>query len=435
MPVDSLAFANVLFNSLIFLSAGIACAFLMMDALFERRHSPVLFFAYFFVKMLVVALFDALSFFGINGQELQAFGEILIALFGVVAYLVLYYTWDSGIVKLGLISIAADLLTGLAMVLSVSIFSLVDGVGALQYVGYINTLTFVRPVLIVATFVVLVQFLNPVFRAIVQHDFRHEWVFAVLIFVNILFGATSRITIGCDETLWLFAGPLALSAFVLPVLLVFMLSEWRRVRRQREYLSNSRAIMAACDAELHSQSLFLEKSRAMLDGLHMRIEQVESGGVRDDLRGHLDALLSTCDRLRFGTYSDIPALDVVLLDYEKRFDELGLRVKYRISPLDSDGERVALAAQALLDWAYRVCVRSAHASSMRNRTVAAAPTVDFRAFRRVNQLFLEARVSLGDGRVPYMRASDRLPLVGTVVRKWSEDGTLGIRLLLEEVGA
>ena len=71
---------------------------------------------------------------------------------------------------------------------------------------------------------------------------------------------------------------------------------------------------------------------------------------------------------------------------------------------------------------------------MRNREALAAPTVGFRAFRRVNQLFLEAKVSLGGGRVPYMRVSDRLPMAG-VVRRWRDDDTLGIRLLLEEVGA
>ena len=435
MPVDSLAFANVLFNSLIFLSSGIVCAFLMMDTFFDRRHAPVLFFAYFLLKMLVVALFDALSFFGISGQDLQTFGEVLIALFGAGAYLMVYYTWDAGVAKLGLISIATDLLAGLAMVLVVSFFSWACDVDAFQYIGYIDFLTFAQPVLIVATFLVLMQLLKPVFRAIAQHDFKHEWAFTVLIFSNILFGATSRITVGRDEALWFFAGPLALAVCVLPVLILFMSSEWRRVRRQREYLARSKAIMAACDAELRSQSFFLENSRAMLDGLRKRIEQVEVGGARDDLRVHLHALLSTCDRLRFGTYSDIPALDVVLLDYEKRFEGLGLRAKYRIAPLDSDGERVALAAQALLDWAYRVCVRSARIADKRNRTFEVAPTVDFRVFRRVNQLFFEARVSVGGGRVPYMRASDKLPMVGTVVRKWSESGTLGMRLLLEEGGA
>ena len=434
MPVDPLAFANVFLNSSIFLSAGIVCAFLMMDTFFERRHPIVLFLAYFIAKMQVVALFDALAFFGISGQELQAFGDILIALFGVGAYLVNYYTWDAGVAKLGLISIATDLLAGLSMVLAVTFFSWAFGLDGFQYVGYIDPLTFLQPMLTVAVFVVGMQLLKPVFRAIAQHDFRHEWAFAILIFANILFGATSRITIGRDETLWFFSGPIALAVCVLPVLILFMLSEWRRVRRQREYLTRTREIMVACDEELRSQSLFLEDSRAMLDGLRKRIEWVGSGSDRDDLRGHLDDLLQACDRLRYGTYSDNPALDVVLVDYEQRFNEMGLRAKYRISPLDSEGERVALAAQALLDWAYRVCARSANASSMRNREALAAPTVGFRAFRRVNQLFLEAKVSLGGGRVPYMRVSDRLPMAG-VVRRWRDDDTLGIRLLLEEVGA
>ena len=56
MPVDPLAFANVFLNSSIFLSAGIVCAFLMMDTFFERRHPIVLFLAYFIAKMQVVEI-------------------------------------------------------------------------------------------------------------------------------------------------------------------------------------------------------------------------------------------------------------------------------------------------------------------------------------------------------------------------------------------
>ncbi|MDO4533030.1 MAG: hypothetical protein Q4C36_04840 [Coriobacteriia bacterium] len=429
-----MAFANVFFNSLIILFAGIACAFLVMNTLFERRHSLVLFFAYFITKMQVVALFDVLAFFGMSGQELQTFSEILIALFGVGSLPVNYYTWDASVVKLGLISIAADFFVGLSMAFSAQFLSWAFGVDVFQYVGYIDLLTFLQPMLSAAAFIAIMQLSKPVFRAIAQHDFRYERAFAIPILASILIGATSRITIGRDEMLWLFAAPLALSACVLPVLLLFMFSEWRRVRRQREYLMRTREIMVACDEELRSQSLFLENSRTMLDGLRKRIEWVGSSSSRGDLQDHLDSLLQACDRLRYGTYSDNPALDVVLMDYERRFSEMGLRAKYRVSPLDSEGERVALAAQALLDWAYRVCARSASASSTRSRELPAAPTVGFRAFRRVNQVFLEAKVSLGGGRVPYMRVSDRLPMAG-VVRRWRDGDTLGIRLLLEEVDA
>ena len=436
VAVDPLAFANVFLNSMLLLLGGIACAYLTMSAFFRPRHSLVVFWVYFLLKMSVVALYDTLAFFGMVGPEALDFGEVLIALFGIFVYIVVYYTWDSSFVKIGLISVAADLLSGLAMALVFVVLALLRG-GDLQfdYVGYIDIYSFIRPIGMVSLFWVLLQVAKPIGRELVEREYKHERVFLVLIFVGIVLAATARMTLAQGDDMRLFFGPLALSLFLIPAIAWYVAYEWRRVRRERAYLARSKAIMAQCDEALRNQSSFLAGSRTTLDGLRERITQVEAIGTREDLQHHLDELLLLCDQLRFGTYSDNPALDVVLLGYEHRFNEAGLETHYRISPLDCGGERVALAAQALLDWAFKAYERSAATVKWDKRAVGTASTVGFRAFRRANQLFLEVKLSIGEGRVPHMRTSDRLPTAGAVVNEWREGNTLGLRLLVEDVAA
>jgi hypothetical protein len=222
-----------------------------------------------------------------------------------------------------------------------------------------------------------------------------------------------------------------MSLLLLPALAVFVAFEWQRVRKEHAYLARSKAIMAQCDEALRSQSSFLTGSRAMLDGLRARITHVQSEGQREDLQRHLDELLAVCNRLRFGTYSDNPALDVVLLSYEQRFTEAGVRVDYQISPLNCNGEHVALNAQALLEWALQGYLRSDDAKNRMPRQDGLGPQLKFRAFRRANQLLFEVLLSTGNGYMPYVRSSDRLPVSGTVVSEWRKDGMLGARLLVE----
>ena len=431
MQVDPLAFASVFANSFLTMLASIFCGYLTFKTFVRPRHSLALFFGFFLLKMLTVSLFDTLSFLEIANEDVSAFGEAVIALFGLCVYIVVYYSWDSSFEKVALFGIAADLLTAIAFAISFSFSSWVSSEQvAFGYIGYLGPMSFVRSSLIVAVFYALLQVIKPTGRVFAEHEFKHRIAILSLVLVNVVVSFTSRMVAPADS-LGILYGPVFLIFMLLPVVALFILFEWRRVRAKRAYLERSKAIMAACDEAMRGQSAFLAQSRAELDGLSARIERIEAEGVRGDFREHLDSLLATCDRLRFGTYSDNPALDVVLLDYERRCNELGIRVNYYISPLGGGGERVALAAQALLEWAFQISVRDA-GGFIRRGTAENSPKMNFRAFRRANRLFLEARVFVGGGRIPHPRKSDYLPAAGILVDERRTDNTLAVRMLVGE---
>lgn len=434
MPVDPLAFASVFANSSLTLFAGALCGYLTFEKFIRPRHSLALFLGFFLLKMLTVSLFDTLGFFGLASGDVSTLGEVLIALFGLCVYIVLYYTWDSSFEKVAVFGVAADLLAGVALAASFACCSWVSsGQIAFGYIGYLGPISFMRPALIIVVFLALLQVVKPIGRVFVERDFKHRTVIFVIILVNVVISASSRLMAPSDAEGILF-GPLFLPCLLLPGMLLFIVFEWRRVRARRNYLEHSKAVMTACDEALRSQSAFLAQSHAELDGLSTRIERMEAQGTQGNLRQHLDRLLSLCDSLRFGTYSDNPALDVVLLSYERRFEEIGVRVDYRISPLGDEGERVALAAQALLDWALQAYIRSS-GGFVRRGGNESSPEMGFRAFRRANRQFLEAKLSFDGGRIPYMRRSDYLPAAGILLDEQREGDTLAIRMLVGEEAA
>ena len=429
MPIEFFDYASVFLNSMCLLVGGIACAYLSMSTFFVRRHSLYLFFGYFLLKMFTVAATDTVRWFHSDAVMLIAVGEVLVAFFGVTVIAVTYYTWDGSLAKVGLMGILTDFIASFALMGAVAFSNTVFGTGpVLEYVGYLHPAAAISGCLMVVFFIPLLQIAKPLGRSIVNYSFKHEGPVLFFVFGNIVFSAVTRLSGFRDGLLSDFTSPFLVMCFCVPLLVAYLMLRAREARRRRLYLARSRSLMSACNDAIRSQSEFLERSRDTLDSLALRIERIENDVVRDDFRRYLDGLQSICDSLRFGTYSDNPVLDTVLIRYEDRFKSAGVKVSYRISPLATSGQQVAIAAQELLDWAVRLMSSAAN--------VDGAYEVQFRAFRRANQLFLELGVPQGHPAVTRRRWRARRLLSGaTVVRAQREKDMFSVCLMLEEAVA
>ena len=426
MSIGLLDYASVFLNSMCLLAGGIACAYISMNTFFAKRHAPYLFFAYFVLKMFSVAAVDTMRWFSLGDATANLIGEIVIAVFGVLVIAVTYYTWDGSLAKVGLMGMLTDFVAGFAMVGAVFVSNTAFGrEPILEYAGYLHPATVVSGCLMVAFFLLLLQVVKPLGRSLVKYSFKHEGLVLCFIFVNIVVSAVSRVSGFQDDTLADFTGPFMMMLFCVPLVIGFVALRLHEERKRQLYLARCRYLMSACDDAVRNQSLFLERSRDVLDGLAARIDRVENDAERKDLRRYLDGLQSICDSLRFGTYSDNPVLDTVLMRYEEKFKAMGAHITFRVSPLSTTGEQVAIAAQELLEWAARL-VSSADD----------VHEVQFRAFRRANRVFLELSTPREHPSVSYQSWRARRLLSGaTLVSAKNENGMATIRLMLEEVGS
>ena len=421
MPVDPLAFASVFLNSFCTLCGGITCAFLCMRALFEQRHSLVLFFGFFFVKMSLLATFDAMRWFELGGDWPDTLGQALIMVLAGIIIFINWYVWDSSLLKVGVAGVFADALSAFPMVFSLALVNMLRGEGAfVTYIGPFSLWSLVRPLLMVGAFWVLLRLVLPLLKRFVNHDFKYERLWLLLFCLFMAFDMSTQLP-NVDDSLNVVYSPSYFSVIImLPLGLgVYVFVRQRMARKRGERLARTRALMAVCDDALCNQSAFLEASRKTLDEVANRIDDLKAGGVRDDLARYLDEMRVTCDRLRFGTFSDNPALDVVLVNYEERFRAAGVLVSYRISPLACAGEQPALSAQALLEWALQM-----HAGK---------EPVGLRAFRRANQVLFEVRVPARRAwKLSSLLAGYRLLAPGATVRASADRKELVARVLLED---
>ena len=427
MSVAPLDVASVFLNSMCFLSAGIVCAYLAMSAFFRKRHSLWLFFGVIVLKATLVALFDTICWFNWDNEAIRLALWIAISILGVSMIPANYHTWETSLANVGFIGIITDLIAGIAMSVSMLLVNTASGQGStLGYVGYMQVSTALMALLAVGLFTLFLQAVKPIGRYLVAHTFKYEKLILIIVVMSIVPTSALRFSGIEDSLLGGFAVPLLAAFSCAPVIAAYTLVRLRETKKQQAYLARSLALMSACDDAMRSQAQFLADSRDVLDDLATRIECIGNAPEREGLRRYLDDMRAVCDSLRFGTYSDNPLLDTVLQHYEESFDAAGVRIDYRVSPLVAQGERVALVAQELLNWAIR---------TVEPRDSSGCPqTVLFRAFRKANRLFVEVCVPQGDSYVPFRswRAwKDRT--ICDVVYADVASGVATVRALVSEV--
>ncbi|MDO4401045.1 MAG: hypothetical protein Q4D27_08885 [Coriobacteriia bacterium] len=428
MNGDALMLAGVFLNSFLFLMSSFACAFMAMEAVFPRRRGLGVFVGYFLIKAIAVSTFDMLHWAGMDGGAVPAAEQGVMAIIGVAVLVVLYHTWDSSPLKLWVMALIMDVIAGLSKSCSLALCQIGFGLPFdLGYIGPFNPVSVLAPVFAAGFFWVLLQLMKPLARSIVTFEFKHERLWLALFIV--LFAAMQCWQLMTLGSIFLtnFAMVYTLGTVMIPLVAAFVAVRLHMAGVRSRRLERSRAIMAACDDALRAQSAQMDESRALLDDIAARIGRLEAGAEREGLARYLEELHATCNRLRFGTYSDNPALDVVLANYEERFRAFGVRVEYRVTPLACAGGQAALAAQTLLEWAY---------GALGDGAIRASSTLGFRAFRRANQLCFEIRVPLASaGKQPRPKLRGSLLPAGTIVAQGQEGRSLFVRLLVRDNAA
>ena len=426
--VSASAFANVFVNNLIVIYAGAVCVFLGLNRFFPLRSGKTWpFWGFFLVKCSLWASFDASSFLGIGGGVLQACWVVVVAVLSIATYAILYAVWESSVLKVGLVSVLVDSLGGFTTVVAMATSNLLfTGEVAFEYVGYLGPRTFATAACQIAIFLPLFKVLSPICRFICDFKFKRERAWTVILMTILVLVASTK-TKGIEDSVdaYFMTAILAIM-FVAPHVL------WRghMARRQRMILARTKALTQAYDDSLRNQVEFLAKSKQLLDELASRMDAAGHDVDSAAMAEHLKSLRKTCDTLRYGTYSDNPALDVMLVSWEERFRALGVSVEYRIAPMVKSGAQAAFIVQVLFEWVFRECADS---STSKGRRSPAPDKLVLRVFRSANQLLVDFRLSAWTGRrFPRTWVVERMPSQALSLREFGNDQQRSIRIIVEE---
>lgn len=465
--IDAAAFANVFANNLIiiFLGAFVAYAGFNYFLPLRRKHAYA-FWAYFLFKCALWGFYDAAFFFGLTDGIIRSSWAVIVPVMSIVTYAILYITWDSALLKTGLIGIIVDSVGGFCAVVMIALSSLLfTGEVVTDYVDYISARTFIVAIGQVVLFVMLIRLFGPVGAFIRDYKFKHERPWTIVLMTLLVFvasGKTQGLGVG-----GIYSEAFSMLALAVLLLVPHILWRAREARRRHALLARTRTLTRIYDDSLRDQASFLADSRLLLDGLSARITSAEQDAGSLQLAEHLERLRATCNELRFGTYSENPALDVTLVSWKARFDSLGIPVDYRISPLAERGAQASFVVQALFEWVLREfgepeCGSEKDGQSetaamgrnpqpeeprpkrrflfantpvkRRKRAGAARPVnIRLHVFRRANQLLVEMRVAnWGKLSIPHEQVSERLPTSTCYINDYAEGTQKVIRAIVEE---
>ena len=238
------------------------------------------------------------------------------------------------------------------------VFVLADGpfpmMASYEYRGYLGLGGFIRCLGMSALYLVLLFLARPLFKWFSSYEFVHKNIWQTIAVVGIVAVSLPRMT---TNTL---ATQPVLSAIWLGVLLfipfvVYFVSRVRVERKRKALLESEVALTEEYARFILEQIEYLERSAVQLDEVASDIAHVQEEIESAFLKKQVAELKDLCNQLRHGSFSDNPALDVVLATYEEEFAKEGLQIDYRVRPLGDAATQAALVAQAMLAWTLGSC--------------------------------------------------------------------------------
>lgn len=416
-------------NSVFFMLVGAVVVYVGMSYMFPKRRSARVFIAYMLLKGLLWSLYDASYVLGTIGELEQLFQVVGTPLLGVLSYVVLYYTWEGDFYKIGLGGFILDIITSVSMT---PVFLLADKLfpplAPLDYRGGLGLATLFRCGGMAALNLLFLYIAKPLFRWFGSYEFVHKNVWQVVVIASIVLATLPRMTSDLQV-----ARPIlvvfVLAGFLLVPFGAYMISRIRVERKRKALLENETRLVEEYVSSIRKQLPFLEESAAQLDVIAAKAAHLKRGVEDEGLKTRVRQLSDLCDRLRYGMYSDTPALDMVLTANAKEFEEAGMQVEYHVSPLGNDANRAALLSQAILSWTLDSCkatkrqgASSIGASQARDIDRGNKPWIEYKIIREGDQLaFILNAPSNRRRRFPKRLLAERAPSFDGAVQE-TDDG-------------
>lgn len=342
-------------NSAAFMITGAVMVYVGMSIMFPKRRPPYVFIAYMLIKGLLWSLYDASFMLGTMDTPEYLFQVVGTPLLGVLSYVVLYYTWKGDFYKIGLGGFVLDMLVSASMMPA---FVLADRlfppIVPLDYRGPLGLATLVKCGGMAALNLLFLFIARPLLRWFGSYEFVHKGFWQAVVIASIVAATLPRM-ISTTQVARPVLVALCLAILLLIPLGGYMFSRVRIGRRRKALLENEVKLAENYANSIQDQLPFLEESAAQLDEIQVEMARVKRNVKDEGLKARIVQLSSLCNQLRHGMYSDSPVLDVALIAAAREFEEEGIQVAYRISPLGDEAVTAAMVSRTMLSWALDSC--------------------------------------------------------------------------------
>lgn len=316
----------------IMLAGNISGLLYLQSKVLKQRRSRTLLFFYVIIKSLAVNLFMGVLLADYMQKERQIMTVYLIlsALCGIFNILVMCYTYEGSLAKVGTVSIALE---GVAAGTGSALFTLLNFLEGREAVTDIiqdfHPCDLLFPLLLWSLLFLLVRVCRKPIQKIRDCRFRHQKLWAAFVWVCVAAGilqmwGKSRTNLIMS---WILMAVIACAAVLAVLGMVFLI--WREYRiqvyRENEYLkTRQRLIILHMDA-IQSQTERLKQLQQTLDLQMKEILQLRQRGLTgQSLKNYLEGLKEAYQSITVGTYCGDWRLDAIFHYYAGVLRENGV---------------------------------------------------------------------------------------------------------------
>ena len=314
--------------------AGVSVTWFNLSRVFERRHSPLLYWSYFIIKGFI----DAYSWYCISyethGGFVNVFNDVWAHVMAVVSLFVVLYTFKGDYVQVAACAAISDLEASVLVTFTQTFSSL--STGSPVNWGFLEPLS-LRTLACAVMMLVGAHLLRGPLTWI------NRYLCRVVLRNRILWGATSM----CFIALYADAvnnvanaglGVPSSSAYSMPFMVVtlvvialLLLQRRSEVNERERVLTSCAALVRSYDRVMREQLEVLDRDRAVLEGHELALRELGSATGDRTIAARVADLEHSYRMLSAGSFCAQPALDAVLVSCAERLREHGVKPVFTVA--------------------------------------------------------------------------------------------------------
>ena len=346
-------------NYLVYNFYGVSITYWLVSGLFERRRSPLLWYAYFGLRSLIDSNLYWLTEQGEASPELTTFFIVWQLVHSFLSLVVIWQSWKGDYVLLAVCAVICDPLAS-----EINTFSTLNAnyffgqAASTSYFVPIGLHTFMGGLFDLLVFMIIRMPLASLLRFACRFVLRHRLVWGIItvgivvLYTVVMQVTASAITIGSHIV---YTAPTL--AFLLAAITLPLVRQSRIVARRSKLLADCLALSRSYDATIRAELASLERDRRALEGHEVTLRRLSENGD-PALAERINELRVVYKKLSAGSYCDRPALDAVLVAGAKRLQEAGVEVKLTVAGVPMDAPVPVTAVLTLFNLANEAAERN-----------------------------------------------------------------------------
>lgn len=321
-------------------ATNLTTMFFIVFYVLEKRRSPQILYIYLVAKLLIINIFVniILLYFYSDSEWVQAVNITVVCVAGIFNYVILYYTFDGGLLKISLVACVAELITIFWGYSVLGIFNFLESRDDLWELSVgIHWMDVGIPVVQIGVLVLAGYCFRMKRELIRKYEVRHRRILWILAIAYPLIATITSLLDARKNTLAFGGGITAVFMSGLTIIIFLIVKKYQsRVRKEQGFLDLQCRIMETHYVAVQRQIYDMEKSQALIDEQMKNIMQMEQRAADNGkIKSYLNDLKQMYQDIQAGMYGDDWMLDSVIYMQEKAAKRQGVRLEYSIEIYDT----------------------------------------------------------------------------------------------------